>query len=211
MSGSSARFQLKEINDGGRHLSEKEKESVRGMLLGKIARAHMGDGIIPDRKIYAPMVRNNTRLLEGCLGIQGPSKGTWTEEMFDVFFGKHFVGGCYLWVEPPVGHIPDPIFWAPYSPARRDWLYIYASNLGMRPCGMMRVDGRLAVYANLDCDFTFVFGDDGIIKNFDKAFGGREKICEEFNKFLDSNEVDLGEGNIYAFMKLYLPEIEGCT
>ena len=209
-SNSNARFQLKEIPDGIRNLSDEERETARRMVLGRIELVQMGDEIIPDRKMYAPRVNNNARLLEGCLGIQGPSEGTWTEEMFDAFFQRHFVGGCYLWVEPAAERMPEPVFWAPYSPARRDWLYVYASNLGMRPCGMMRVDGRLAVYANLDCEFTFVFGDPNLVDKFDQEFGGRKRICEEFSRFLDANEVDLGDGNIYGFMKLYLPEIGGC-
>ncbi|MER8887686.1 hypothetical protein [Mesorhizobium sp. M0816] len=207
----SARFQLKQILDGLRPLSAQEREAARSLLLRKIELVEMGDDIVPDRKLYAPKANIEARLLEGCLGVQGPTNGTWTEEMFDAFFRKHFVGGCYLWVESLAERSPEPVFWAPYSPERRDWLYVYASELGMRPCGMMRADGRLAICADLDCDFTFVFGEFALIEIFDKAFGGRKKLCEEFLDFLETNEVDLGKGNIYEFMKVFLPKIIGCA
>ncbi|XFE85518.1 hypothetical protein ACEP9W_14430 [Ensifer aridi] len=72
---------------------------------------------------------------------------------------------------------------------------------------MTRRDGRLSLLSNLDCDFTFVFGETDLVASFDSAFGGRERICIEFADFLKSTSVDLGEGDIYAFMRTYLPKI----
>ncbi|MCA1368867.1 hypothetical protein I6F15_15875 [Bradyrhizobium sp. BRP14] len=203
------RFELKDIPDGMRELLPTEQDLVRDMLENRVCLTDMGDNLMPDRKLLAPKAGVPTRLLEGTLGIEGPRFGSWTEESFDAFFEEHFACGCYLWIQPHKAG-PEPVSFAPYSPLRRDWLYVYASEAGMRPCGMTRGDGRLSLLSNLDCDFTFVFGEPDLVASFDSAFGGKERICIEFAEFLKSTSVDLGEGDIYAFMRIYLPRIGGC-
>ncbi|WP_139812993.1 hypothetical protein [Ensifer aridi] len=203
------RFELKGIPDGVRELPRDEQDLVRDMLEKQVCSTDMGDNLMPDRKLLAPRAGVPTRLLEGALGIEGARFGSWTEKSFDAFFEEHLAGGCYLWVQPYKSG-PEPVSFAPYSRLRRDWLYVYATEAGMRPCGMTRRDGRLSLLSNLDCDFTFVFGETDLVASFDSAFGGRERICIEFADFLKSTSVDLGEGDIYAFMRTYLPRIGGC-
>lgn len=206
-----ARFVLTDIDDGVRTLSRDEVALVRAKIEAKLVLTEMGDRLFEERQLFAPRPGITTRLLEGVLGIDGATSGTWTEEMFDSFFVKNFSDDFYFWVDPYGEMAHKPLFRAPYTSKRRDRLYIYASELGMRPCGITSADGDFSVYANLDCDFTFVFGSNEIINIFDNFFGGQEKICREFQGFLESTEADFGEGNIYEFMKIYLPAIGGCN
>lgn len=203
------RFELKDIADGMRSLRPEEIAAPRRLLKSRIGLRSMGDVTSPDRKLLTPMEGIATRLLEGTLGIEGAQFGSWSEAHFDRFFQQHLGSGCYLWIDAD-GTGPEPLFLAPYSAPRRDWLYVSALEAGMRPCGITREDGRLSVMANLDCDFTFVFGEAELMAKFDSAFGGIDRICAEFNAFLTSKAVDFGAGDIYGFMKTCLPAIGGC-
>jgi hypothetical protein len=207
------RYVLKDIADGIRELTEAERRFASDALAYQTSRAHMGDKLVPDRTLLAPKGSVTARILESVFGLEGARHGRWSEEDFDNFFEKYLVGGCYLWIEPfdSFERKPEILFWAPYSPARRDWLYVYASECGMRPCGMTRVDGRLSLLANLDCDFTYVFGDRDLIEEFDLAFGGRDSICKDLWSFLRANlGDDFDQNDAYRFMKDYLPKIAGC-
>lgn len=204
------RFALKDIPDGMRHLDEIEKSSLIQLLRDQLVPTPMGDALVPDRTLYATRDGVVARALEGTLGIQGASYGSWTEKVFDDFFEKSFTGGCYYWFLPTSDGQFEPLFWAPYSAKRRDYIYVYASDWGKRPCGMVSMDGQLSLMSDLDSEFTLVFGSQDRIATFDNAFGGKAQICKDLSSFLAQNEVDFGQGNIYAFMQKYLPKIGGC-
>ncbi|MBO3759304.1 hypothetical protein [Ciceribacter sp. L1K22] len=206
------RFELKQIPDGMRPLTSEEAEFTEVNISKYLSFTPMGDHLVPDRSILAPLQGVPARVLGGSLGIGGEHKGRWTEKEFDEFFEEHLSGGCYLWVESVEKEQTfEPLCWAPYSSARRDWLYVYAKieNSGL-PCGMTSSDGRLSMFTELDCNFTIVYGDPTLISKFDEKFGEKYEICEYFKEFLKANEVDFGEGNIYQFLMTHLVPILGC-
>lgn len=209
---SDVRFELKNIPDGMRDLTAHEKKFVQDFLSKSLSFTDMSDHLVPDRVILATNPRIPARLLGGSLGIGGEHLKNWTEREFDLFFEENFAEGCYLWVESiEIEQTFEPLFWAPYSPERRDWLYVYGKvENGGLPCGMTSVDGRISMFSELDSDFTIVFGDPAAISSFDAKFGGKKQICDSFRAFLASKQVDFGQGNIYGYLEVYLPKLGGC-
>jgi hypothetical protein len=203
------RFELKEIQDGMRELSEHENSLLLQSLERKLVPAPMGDSLVPDRVLHVTRPEVSTRVLEGSLGIEGATYGEWTEKVFDNFFASSFAEGGYYWILPTPDGPFKPLFWAPYSAARRDYLYVYASDWGMRPCGITSIDGAVSLMADLDSEFTLVYGTAAAIAAFDVAFGGKQQVCDDLLSYLDRRKVDFGNGDIYGFLRIYLPGIGG--
>ena len=203
------RFEIKIISDGNRELTEDEKYFLKNLLSNSLHFSNMGDDLVPDRSIISTKPGVEARALGGSLGIgEGPG-GDSTERKFDDFFREYFSEGCYLWVEAmEKGEVFEPLIWAPYSAERRDWLYMYGKlENGGLPCGMTSVDGRLSVFAELDSNFTMIFGEKNEVLKFDSKFGGRQRLRSDFVEFCRESEVNFGHGNIYGYLEKYVSQL----
>jgi hypothetical protein len=114
------RFELKDIQDGMRELSEHENSLLLQRLANKLVLTPMGDSLVSDRALHVTRPEIPTRVLEGSLGIEGADYGQWTEEIFDSFLASALAEGGYYWILPAPDGPFKPLFWAPYSAARRD-------------------------------------------------------------------------------------------
>jgi hypothetical protein len=68
----------------------------------------------------------------------------------------------------------------------------------------------LSLMADLDSEFTLVYGGEAAIAAFEVAFGGKQQVCDDLLSYLYRRKVDFGNGNIYGFLRTYLPGIAGC-
>jgi hypothetical protein len=186
-------------------LTQVEASFLKSVLHEQLEYADVGDELVPHRAILSTKAGVEMRALGGTLGI-GAEQDSWTEEHFDSFFRRRFSQGCYLWVTSidEVGEF-EPLYWAPYSCERRDWLYVYAKfENGGYPCGVTSTDGNLSVFAELDSKFTMVFGTKKEVSMFDVHFGGREVLRENFVQYLDERAVDFGKGNVYGYLASHI-------
>lgn len=194
-------FTIVEACDAGR---------LRSIVESQLQVMHVPDAIFPERKIFAPAEGVSARVMRGAHGRGGSKNGSWKSEDLDRLFLENSIDECVVWAQ---GHNFDVeiIARCRYSPVVREWLSAYPSWHDMMPTGISSLDGQLSLFGDVDSEYGIVFGSRNIIMEFDRLAGGKVKICDDLNEYLQEKFVDFGGGNIYEFMRRHLPVISECV
>lgn len=121
------------------------------------------------------------RLIAGDLELRDSDDGYDDESVFDRFFEKSFIE-CFYWSS--FGAIDrDIIFLAPYSSANRQWMMNarFKDNIGITS-----IDGEFSIVGDISIRFCIVSGSNETMNNFDKAWGGVDKIKKDFIEYVKS-------------------------